>query len=483
MPKMGWTSGAVALAASAVVLIGCGRTFQALPDATERASGFRTASVPHGFLWGVSTAGYQWEGQDHTSQWAAWDKAGRTEERNPRGANGLVQYAEDTKLSRNLGANAFRTSFEWGRIEPKEGVIDPAGVAFYHRLLDSMKANGLTPLMTLHHFSYPSWMDADGGWENPKSAERFERFAKFIAKEYGDKVDLYITFNEPNVYLAGGYLTGMMPPGRKSALAGLRAMKHMVEGHKRAYDAIHAGDARAQVSFNMYTAEWAVGVGNKASTEGKTATDRAREAITSDTEFMDQVMGINPDGSRAEWGPKVDFAAFDYYCKFKFTLPFVFPRPDTWEVYPQGFYKAIKRYYNRYKLPVLIAENGMATHNLEPRKDGWTRSAYTVAHIQQMQRAIAEGVPVMGYVHWSITDNYEWGTFSPRFGLYRVECRDKNYTRIPTDGVKALVDVIAYGGVTQPMLAKYLPGTIGGINLPVPNMGGGSSHGGVSGNW
>ena len=104
-----------------------------------------------------------------------------------------------------------------------------------------------------------------------------------------------------------------------------------------------------------------------------------------------------------------------------------------------------------------------------------------VAHVQQVQKAINEGVPVMGYIQWSITDNYEWGSYSPCFGLYRVDCREGNFNRIPTDGVDAFKSVIANGGVTQQLAQRYLPGTTGGINLPVPGVGGNGSSSSVSG--
>jgi beta-glucosidase len=420
----------------------------------------KTSAVPSSFKWGVSTAGYQWEGQDTSSQWAAWDAAGKTPERNVRGADGLTRYETDMKLTQGLGANTFRTSIEWSRIEPTKGQIDPQAVAVYHDMLRSMKAHGLTPVITLHHFSHPEWLAKEGGWENPASADAFGRYAAFVAKEFGAEIDTYLTFNEPNVYLAGGYLAGAMPPGKQNPIAAYKAMKNMIRGHKLAYAAVHANDATSKVSFNRYTAEYAL----RSVQDVQTAEEKA---LSSDTWMLDQVTGINAeDGTK---GRTIDFVAFDYYCRLKVKLPFALPRPDTWEVYPEGMYKAAKRFHARYKLPVLVAENGLATHDGAPRADGWTRSAYTVAHVQQMQRAMAEGVPVMGYIHWSITDNYEWGSFSPRFGLYQVDCRNGDFRRVPTDGVEAFRSVIGQGGVSQPLAAKYLLGKAGGINLQVPS--------------
>jgi beta-glucosidase len=459
----------LAVLAAATFVAGCAHAPLGQP-VTRAAAGFKTASVPSNFLWGVSTAGYQWEGQDETSQWARWDKAGKTPERNPLGADGYRRYVEDADLTKGLGCNTFRTSLEWSRIEPQEGVYDQAAIAHYHDLLDTLQARGLTPVITLMHFSYPAWMDADGGWESPKAPARFAKFAAFVAKEYGSQIKFYLTFNEPNVYLMGGYLAGMMPPGRQDPLGGLRALKNMVAGHKLAYQAVHANDPEAMVSFNMYTAEYATGFFGAEAAPNGTPEQQAKQRITSDLFFMDQVVGDPAQGRKGT----LDYASFDYYCKFKISLPFVFPRADTWEVYPEGFYKALHRYHDRYHLPVLVAENGMATWDLAPRADRWTRSAYTVAHVKQMQRAMAEGVPVLGYVHWSITDNYEWGSFSPRFGLFSVDCRHQDFTRRAGDGVQAFKSIIAEGGVTDALTRRYpAPGL---VPLPAPwEPGGGSA--------
>jgi beta-glucosidase len=461
---------------AASMLVACGRgvapvVTRPVPADATRARAAALPKAPSGFLWGVSTAGYQWEGQDTTSQWAAFDAAGRTSERNPRGADGFVRYEEDFNLTRGLGCNAFRTSLEWARIEPREGVRDPEAIAHYHRMLKAMRARGLEPVVTLMHFAYPAWLDRYGGWESKEAVAAFKRHAAFVAREFGADVRWYMTFNEPNVFLIGGWLSPMMPPGKVAPLAGLRAMRRMIQAHGEAYDAVHAEDRDARVSFNMYTAEWAFGAPSAPLSveDTRDPVKVAEHEICSDTAFADALMA---EGSR-----KLDYAALDYYCKFRLYLPFVFPRADTWEVYPEGLYNALKRYHTRYKLPVLIAENGMATYDLAPRRDRWTRSAYTVAHLQQVQRAMADGVPVLGYIHWSITDNYEWGSFSPRFGLFTVDCRRGDFTRRRADGAEAFNEIIRAGGVTDALSARWpapsplsLPQpwlTPGGTNVPV----------------
>ncbi len=471
-----------AVAVASLFMSGCGK--QAVGAGSQNLAGSGRAmavgaKVPAGFLWGVSTAGYQWEGFDTTSQWSAWDNAGKTTERNVAAANGVNDYKTDTKLAQGLGCNAFRTSFEWSRIEPTQGVIDPAGVKFYHDLIANMKANGQTPVMTLHHFSHPQWFAAQGGWESAEAPALFAKYAAFVAKEFANEVEWYITFNEPNVYIAGGWIGAAMPPGKKNPFAAYKAINQMIKGHRAAYAAIHANDATSKVSFNWYTAEWALR--GLMSAEGPQATEE--EAKVSSETFMSDEMASGGDAANGNGGRTIDYVSFDYYCKLSLKQLANLPRQDKWEVYPQGMYNALKRYYARYKMPILIAENGMATWDGAPRADRWTRAAYTVAHVKEMQRAMAEGVPVLGYIQWSITDNYEWGSYSPRFGLYRVECRDKNFVRIPTDGVAAYRQVIAEGGVTQAAAAKYLIGTTGGVNLVVPGANGNTSNTGVSDKW
>ena len=451
----------LALGVATTLLAACAKSAPT-PTAARNAAATldAKAKLPAGFMWGVSTAGYQYEGQDTTSNWAKWDADGKTVERNPRGADGLNRYGEDIGRAKSLGTNAFRTSIEWARVEPREGVIDPQAVAYYHDLLKQLKSNGQTPIITLHHFATPQWFNDQGGWENGANAEKFARWAAFVAKEFGDDIEYYITHNEPNVLLAGAFLAGAMPPGKKNPVAALKAVNTMVQAHRLAYHAVHMNDAQAKVSFNWYTAEWAL-----AGVMGDES--EAEKAVKGDRGGMLDAMASDGRGGRT-----IDYVSFDYYCKLTVKQLAALPRPDRWEPYPVGMYNALKRFHKRYNLPILIAENGMATWDGQARADRWTRSAYLVAHVREMQRAMSEGVPVIGYVHWSITDNYEWGTFSPRFGLFAVDCRNGDFTRKPTDGAEAFRRVIAAGGATKDLVMRY-PAPAAAA-LPAPWLNGGT---------
>lgn len=408
---------------------------------TTRLSRFASASGQKDFFWGVSTAGYQWEGGDTTSQWAKWVAAGKTEDRNDRAVDGWNRVGEDAGLARGLGCNAFRTSIEWARIEPREGEYDPAAVAHYHQMLRTLRAQGLEPIVTLMHFSYPAWLDADGGWQNPKAIARFEKYARFVAQEFGADVDWYLTFNEPNVFVLASYVVGAHPPGLKSPVAAYKVARNMIAAHKAAYRAVHEADAVASVGSNMYVANY-------------TLVEEAPEAKASEDDFMAELTKGDAKGRT------LDFAALDYYCRlpvFQMIGAGGIPRPDRWKVDPAGFTSALLKYDRKYHLPILIAENGMATHDHAEREDGWTRSAYMVAHVAAMESAVDQGARILGYVHWSITDNFEWGSFSPCFGLYRVDARTPDLSRREGDGVAAYRRIIKANGITVDLLKDYPP--------------------------
>lgn len=430
----------LALAALALSLGAC--MAAPLPPASSRLSGFAAASGQRDFLWGVSTAGHQWEGGDTTSQWAAWSQAGRTPDRNERAVDGWNRVAEDAALTRGLGCNAFRTSLEWARLEPKEGVYDPEAIAHYHAMLRTLRAQGLEPLITLMHFSYPAWLDADGGWENPAVVTRFEKFVRFVGTEFGAEIDWYFTFNEPNVFVLASFVAGAHPPGKRNPIAAYRVARNMIKAHKAAYRALHETDVQARVGSNMYVANY-------------TLLEEAPEARASEDDFMAELAGNGEPGSRT-----LDFASLDYYCRLSvLKLLGGFPRPDRWKVDPEGFTEALLKYHRKYGLPILVAENGFATHDHEARADGWTRSAFLVAHLDALEAARAQGAKILGYVHWSITDNYEWGSFSPRFGLYRVDGKAGDMTRREAEGAVAYRRILEAGRVTPEIRAAY----------PVPN--------------
>jgi beta-glucosidase len=150
----------------------------------------------------------------------------------------------------------------------------------------------------------------------------------------------------------------------------------------------------------------------------------------------------------------MDYVAVDYYKRLTIPTQVIPPSPSQWHVYPEGFADVLDRYYKVFGLPILVAENGFATDNGKPRADGWTRERYLVEHVAQLQKAMDRGVPIIGYTYWTLTDNYEWGSFNDRFGLYRVECREGDYRRIETPAVGVYKAIIQGRGVHPELVSK-----------------------------
>lgn len=430
---------------------------------------------PPGFLWGVSTSGFQYEGGNPESIWTYHEQAGRTKEPIRRAADGLHRFEEDLALAAGMGLNAFRTSIEWSRIEPRQGQIDPAGVAYYHRMFAGMRRRGLTPIVTLVHFSWPQWLERIGGWNSEAGVRAFIRHVDFVSREFGREVDWWLTFNEPPVEIIAGYVLGTNAPGYKNPLKAVAVSRAWVRCHKLAYRIIHANDPVAQVSWNNYTgtyqfgnlfqlhlsvegttdtptAQAAPGGGEAPGTAG-TALDGADEAAQVQKEIEDHWLAEEARTARGRKESTLDFIGVDYYARWR--LPGGFTEPHLWEPHPEGLYDVIKNYHAWFKVPVMIVENGMATCNLAPRADGWTREAFLVQHVKQVQRAVQDGIPVLGYIHWSITDNYEMGTYDPRFGLYAVDCRSEALTRVPTPAADVYRRLVAAGGVTPDLDAAF----------------------------
>lgn len=432
-----------------LVLAGCGGVAPGLraeqSAALARARGVPGAeqAFPAGFLWGVATAGYQYEGAEGSgSNWSEWEAAGRADERSGQAIAGYRRTAEDLDLARGMGLTAYRMSLEWSRIEPERGRIDPAAVEHYRAQIQGILARGMTPVVTLQHFSYPAWLDrplggGPGGWENPETLVEFRRFAQFAARTYGPLVKYWITLNEPNTQLLNGYLLGIFPPGKHNPLAYKKALELMAEGHRQAYQELHAARADAMVSLNPFVFRTRDAY-------------RAQGLSPDDTAILDAAMGP-ASGSRT-----LDYVAFDYYYPISPGDWAKIPTHWAWAVYPEGMYFTAKELYRRYQLPLLVAENGMATDGDRKRQDGWTRSAFLVNHLAQLRRAMAEGVPVLGYMHWSLVDNYEWGSFAPRFGLFAIDRRDTTLTRLRTDAVDTYQAITSHHGLPPELLERYL---------------------------
>jgi beta-glucosidase len=426
----------------------------AIPAAVAVASGGEVPPDALGqqtFLWGVTLSGYQNDGAHPAMDWADLEREGTLPEPSGKSADFRGHMDADLDRAQAMGLNAFRTSIEWARIEPEEGKFDKQEVAYVHRMLQGIRRRGMKPMIALHHFATPRWAvrdDGDGlvGWENPRVVARFGRYVDFVAKEFASEIDWYITFNEPSILIAGGYLLGWTKPHHVGPMATYRATANVLAAHVDAYQRVHKLDPVAQVSIAEYNCLFPVG------------------EASGFLYMPSQLLGFVLDKERRWDGNSrvrhLDYLALHYYGAVDAGAASVFPvQPWRWGVRPDHMSQILRAYYEAFHLPIVIAENGFATKNGEARADGWTREAYLVAHIKEIQKLKREGVPVIGYMYWTLTDNYEWGSYDPRFGLYRVDVRAGDLTRQETPAVGVYREIIRHGGVSAELSARFPPPT------------------------
>jgi len=435
---------------------------------------------PKGFLWGAATAAHQVEGNNTNNDWwkfeqqpgAIWhgDQSGLA-------CDWWRNAERDIDLMAQMGHNTHRLSVEWSRIEPDRNVFDAAAIARYREMLTALRQRGIEPMVTLFHFSSPLWLARQGGWANPAATDYFRRFVRYTVEQLGDLAKLWCTINEPNVYAALGYLLGEHSPGKKSLGGYFRVLRNLLQAHGAAYRVIHALDGSAQVGLvkNIPIFE-ALNPNDVAATQAVRFLDYAFNEITLKA-IGDGRLRFPLSTGLATHGPlvdSVDFVGVNYYNRERVTLR---PQDKGWmgllqptpgaeisdlgrngtygEVYPQGIYRVLNRAAKLGK-PIYITENG-----LPDAKDD-QRPRFLLTHLAQVQRAIAQGVDVRGYYHWSFTDNFEWAEgWDLRFGLVALD--EKTQARTPRPSADLYSQIIRANAITREMVQAYAPESLADI--------------------
>lgn len=379
------------------------------------------------FLWGVAASGFQSEGHAPDSNWTRYIAKNAKYDAYRDSVDFYRHYEADLDRAAALGVKVFRISIEWARVEPQPGVVDPAALAFYDAVIQGIVKRGMRPMLTLDHWVYPGWMLDRGGWASADMPANWLSNARRVVARYAGYNPIWITINEPTFYLKNEIDNG-----------GLKALniKKMNDGlvavHRSIYDHIHARQPGALVSSNL---AYVSGI----------------EAPL-DAMFFNRVVD------------KIDFIGIDYYYGLSISdlssLQGILNN-KLWEIklQPEGIYYAMRHYAERYpKLPIYIIENGMPTNDGLPRTDGQQRNDALRDTVYWLQRAKADGMKLLGYNYWSLTDNYEWGSYKPRFGLFTVNVQtDVNLTRHPTNAVAAYTELIASQGVPLDYKPKVAP--------------------------
>lgn len=367
------------------------------------------------FLLGVATSGHQVDGGEPNNDWTRWEEAGHTAEpSSPSAINHWVYFATDLAAFRELGANAYRFSLEWSRLEPEPGRYDPAAFDHYREMVAACRANGLEPLITISHFTLPEWLSQRGGWLSPDIGARFTALAA-AAVTHLPTVRFWCTINEPNVLALMGYVEGVWPPGRHRPLEAVRALGAQLAAHRAAYRAIKqqqpdavVGVAHHWIWFRPYSP---APVDRAAAWLADRLFNRAPVRCAYPQDFI----GVNYYAPR--W-VRAKHLAQPSLVPPPTAVPGSTPHQTTdmgWAIDPTGLY-AVVRAASRYHRPVIVTENGVATD------DEATRAKFIMDHREALARARADGVDIRGYFYWSGLDNFEWVEgYRPHFGLIAVD--------------------------------------------------------------
>lgn len=390
------------------------------------------------FLWGVATSAYQLEGAAE-NDWTAWEAAGRLRSgaRRCGSATGhRERWSDDLRLLPTIGANAYRLSLEWSRLEPRPGRFDDAAWERERRLVALLTRLGIEPVVTLHHFTHPSWFWEDGGWESESAVSHFSRFTRQAADVLGGQVRWWVTFNEPIVLLLGGYVGGLMPPGRTSFSAAARALQNLLRAHVEAARILRERGAGARIGIAHNMLDFAPDrPGHALDRRFTEAGERLYNLALLEAVATGRMEWSLPGQGKASFAipdlpAAFDYAGVNYYSRVHLrfrglgAIPGEFHYRDRtgrgltdtgWEIHPEGFDRVL-RLAAATGRPVLVTENGIATRDDRRRDDFLREHAAVLAH------RLAGGTPIAGYFYWSLLDNFEWlEGFRPRFGLFEVD--------------------------------------------------------------
>lgn len=427
---------------------------------------------PTDFLWGTATAAHHVEG-DLTNSWSAWEDAGGHVYQNQRHGRACEwrfgRWREDFQRMSDLNTNTHRLSVEWSRIQPQPDTWDDEALEQYSAMIDDLLARGIVPMVTLHHFTNPLWIENAGGWLNPKTVEHFTRFTERVLDVLGERVIFWCTFNEPMVYAVQAYLVGFFSPGGKNPWKMYTCAEMLLRAHAAAYQVIKAKNPAAQVGVAKHIVAFEAAPpklinGRLTGLPRKVFNQAFVDALISGVlEFPARRRVMLPDLAGTS-----DYIGLNFYQRYRVAFkplalrsgfitqipdPNSPPPPPLWgEIYPQGLYDVIMRMYKQTHLPIYITETGTPDIGDEVRR--W----YIAQAVHAIWRAINFNIPVKGLYYWSLVDSFEWTAgYNPqfRFGLYEMDFESQARTKRPSGDFYG--EICAAGGLSAEMLRRYTP--------------------------
>ena len=388
-------------------------------------------------MFGTAASATQIEGGDTNHTWYRWcGEPGRISDGSSciRACDHWNRLEEDTKILAGLQVQTYRMSVEWSRIQPKAGFFSAEAIEHYREEIILLQNHGIRPLVTLHHFSEPLWFMDSGGWINPNNQELFLEYIRHVVENLGDLVSDWVTFNEPNVYTIFGYALGIFPPGERDLKKTLRVASAVIASHCRAYQLIHSirrerrfkGETRVGTAMHIRIFDGLTAAGKATACFVDYIFHRLFLAGFYGGRFLFPLKAED----KIRPGIYMDYMGLNYYTRnivefvldpkvyfYRFMNDTHLSRSDLgWDIYPKGIYRACKKYYRKYRLPIYITENGISDRFDNRRPD------FIKDHLAYVKKAIDEGIPVERYYHWSQMDNFEWNEGeNGNFGLYHCD--------------------------------------------------------------
>ena len=431
---------------------------------------YEDLEFPSDFIWGSATSSHQVEGNNKNNNWWVWEQEGGNiidGSTSGRACDQYNRYKEDIRLMKKLGHQCYRFSFEWSRIEPERGKFDIKEINHYRDLLNELINNEIVPMVTLHHFTNPIWLQNIGAWENSEIIELFERYVVYIANELGELIPFWDTINEPMILALLGYLFGIHPPNKRDRSSFSKVSLNLLKSHGRAYHAIHRTVKSVSIPFVKFNKPQ---VGMTKNLIAYEPVDPNSEADKKETIYRAQISNwwfldaINTGIIGLPFGNNeyleyirnsTDFIGLNYYMRGLASksataeeIAGSLEKSDMgWEIYPEGIYYLLME-LEKYKKPIIVTENGIATTQDE------RRCKYILQHLREIHRAIKQGVDIRGYLHWSTIDNFEFVEgFTKRFGL--IEINFDTMERTPRPSAYLFQEIIKKNRVTKEMQEKY----------------------------